>query len=271
LVTTQDEYFGSEDQRALLRRGRNMAQLFADDWRYSYYGRTVGLVRPCDGDIEKLAALARIQGNSNYSYVPEDEVEDVKSALEARGLIPMHYARWEGDGLPLERAKEVLQSSPLPDDLQLVRLDADTPGETLASLAEMSLTCGVLPLAGETLRGRLGSAICLAAKDNSGKVVSCAAASTFAHRDHPTLAGQAWWGMLATHPDQRGRKLAVILGAQLIVEMNRQFGLTSFMTGVEQGNAPSEAVCSKMGLQPIDAAILGCADPQTLSSGRMTK
>ena len=44
-----------------------------------------------------------------------------------------------------------------------------------------------------------------------------------------------------------------------------------FMTGVEPGNAPSEAVCAKMGLVDSDAAIIGCADPNSLASGRMTK
>ena len=121
------------------------------------------------------------------------------------------------------------------------------------------------------MRGQLDTAICLVAIDGSGEVVSCAASSAFARRDHPTLGDQAWWGMLATHPDQRGRKLVLILGAYIIVEMEKQFGLTSFMTGVEPGNAPSEAVCTRMSLQPVDAAIIGCADPQTLSSGRMTK
>lgn len=54
----RDEFFGNDDQRAVLRRGRGMAALLGQDRRYSYYGRTVGLVGPEDGDIDQLAALA---------------------------------------------------------------------------------------------------------------------------------------------------------------------------------------------------------------------
>ena len=38
----RDEFFGNDDQRALLRRGRGLAALLGQDRRYSYYGRTVG-------------------------------------------------------------------------------------------------------------------------------------------------------------------------------------------------------------------------------------
>ena len=267
----EEEYFGSDEQRSLLRCGRSMATLFKDNPNYSYYGRTVGLVRSSDGDIDKLAALTRIQGNSNYSHVPQGEIEQVISALESRGLVPIRYARWEGEKDCLTTAREMVRKFQLPEDLTLVRLDAQTPHNILSSLADMSLTCGVLPLVGEALRGSLKPAICLAAIDQQANVVSCAAASNFAHANHPTLADQAWWGMLATHPNQRGRKLSLILGAHVIVEMERQFGIAKFMTGVEPGNAPSEAVCAKMGLVDSDAAIIGCADPNSLASGRMTK
>jgi hypothetical protein len=62
----QDEFFGSDDQRTLLRRGRAMAVLLAEDRHYSYYGRTVGLPGPEDGDIDRLAALATAQGSATY-------------------------------------------------------------------------------------------------------------------------------------------------------------------------------------------------------------
>ena len=65
-----DEFFGNDDQRAVLRRGRGLAALLGQDKRYSYYGRTVGLPGPEDGDIDHLAALAIVQGSTNYGAVP---------------------------------------------------------------------------------------------------------------------------------------------------------------------------------------------------------
>jgi len=268
---TLEEYFGNDDQRALLRRGRGMAELLGHDKRYTYYGRTVGLAGPEDGDIDQLAALARVQGNSNYSTVPQHQTDAIKSALEARGLIPMHYTKWEGSDAALLAAHKVVETMPLPDGLTIARLDASTPEVHLASLAELALSCGVLPPCGELLRGFLKPAVCMVALDSAFNVVSCAASSTFAHADHATLGRQAWWGMLATHTERRGQRLALILGAHALLEMQTRFGLRDFFTGVEPGNAPSEAVCTRMGFAPVAFATIGCADPVSLASGRMTK
>lgn len=265
------EFFGSDEQRAVLRRGRALADLLGDDPRYSYYGRTVGLVTPGDGTVDRLAALVRVQGNSNYAHVADADLAGLGADLTARGFQPTHYRKWEGGAAALEAARKVAAGDGLPEDLTMVRLDAATPAKLLASLADMALGCGVLPLAGSALRGIHRRAICLAAVERAGRVVSVAAAAAFAHADHPVLAGQAWWGMLATHPDRRGQKLSLILGAETMLAMQADFGFTDFMTGVEPGNAASEAVCRRMGLKPGGFHVLGCADPQALSGGRMTK
>lgn len=267
----KEEYFGSDDQRAVLRRGRAMAELLGRDARHSYYGRTVGLVSPDDGDIDHLAALVRAQGNSNCSAVPLDQAAAYKDALAARGLVPLHYAKWEGTASPVVAARIAVENMSLPGDLSVVKVDASTPDDMIVSLATMALSCGVLPLNGEVLRGLLRPAVCLIAVNKSKKVVSCAAAATFAHQDHKTFGKQAWWGMLATDPSYRGQGLALGLGAQAILEMNSDFGVKDFMTGVQPGNAASEAVCGRMGLVPGKFAIIGCADPQALANGRMTK
>ena len=82
----RDEFFGSDDQRAVLRRGRGLAALLGQDRRYSYYGRTVGLPGPEDGDIDHLAALAIVQGNTNYGTVPLGQVQAVKQYPANRDL-----------------------------------------------------------------------------------------------------------------------------------------------------------------------------------------
>ena len=265
------EFFGNDDQRAVLRRGRGMAALLGQDKRYSYYGRTVGLVGPEDGDIDQLVALATVQGNAAYGAVPLDQVEAIKSSLLARGVVPMHYDRWQGAGSALKAAREIVATLSLPEDVTMSRLDASTADETLASLAEMALGCGVLPLCGEVLRGLSRPAVCLVALDRTAKVVSCAASSAYADEDHPTHGMQAWWGMLATDPARRGQRLSLVLGAHAVLEMESRFGFGDFMTGVEPGNAPSESVCARMGLSRGNSAIIGCADPRALANGRMTK
>ena len=267
----RDAFFGSDDQRAVLRRGRAMAALLAGDARHSYYGRTVGLVGPDDGDIDRLAALATVQGNSHHGAVSPDRIEEIRTAVQARGMVPMQYDRWEGAGSAIAAARQVVATMTLPEDLTLLRLDGSTPDRHLASLAEMALACGVLPPCGEVLRGLYRPAVCLLAVDRADTVVSCAASSAFAQADHPRYGRQAWWGMLATSPERRGQRLSLVLGAHALIEMERQFGFQDFMTGVEPGNAPSESVCTRMGLSRGQGAIIACTDPRALASGRMTK
>lgn len=267
----KDEFFGSDDQRALLRRGRGMAALLGQDRRYSYYGRTVGLPGPEDGDIDHLAALATVQGSATYFAVPLSQVEAIKSSMTARGLVPMLWDRWEGTRSAIAAARQVVAAHSLPDDVTMLRLDASTSDGHLASLAEMALGCGVLPPCGEVLRGLLRPAVCLVAIDRALRVVSCAASSAYAHEDHPRHGRQAWWGMLATDPARRGQRLSLVLGAHALLEMETRFGFGDFMTGVEPENAPSEAICARMGLSRGHSAIIGCTDPRALASGRMTK
>lgn len=267
----RDEFFGSDDQRAVLRRSRGLAAVLGQDRRYSYYGRTLGLTGPEDGDLDHLVALAVVQGNATYGSVPLTQAAAVKASLLARGLVPTLYDKWEGSGAAITAARQIVATLSLPGDLTMLRLDASTPDGQMASLAEMALGCGVLPPCGEVLRGLLRPAVCLVAVDGAGKVVSSAAASAYAHMDHPRLGRQAWWGMLATDPARRGQGLSVVLGAQAMLEMETGFGFGDFMTGVDPGNAPSEAICAKLGLSRGQSAIITCADPRALASGRMTK
>lgn len=267
----KDEFFGSDDQRALLRRGRALAAVLGHDRRYSYGGRSVGLAGPEDGDIDHLAALVTVQGNSVYSAVPLNQVKAIKTLLLARGLVPMHYDKWEGARSAIAAARQVVATLSLPEDLTMQRLDASSADGLMASMAEMALGCGVLPPCGEVLRGLLRPAVCLVAVDRALRVVSCAASSAYAHADHPRHGGQAWWGMLATDPARRGQRLSLVLGAHALLEMETRFGFGDFMTGVEPGNAPSEAICARMGLSRGHSAMIACADPRALASGRMTK
>lgn len=169
-----------------------MAVLLGQDRRYSYYGRTVGLSGPEDGDIDQLAALAVVQGSATYGAVPLSQVEAIKASMVARGLVPMRYDKWEGSRAAIAAARQVVATLSLPEDLTMLRLDASTADGHLASLAEMALGCGVLPPCGEVLRGLLRPAVCLVAVDRASNVVSCAASSAYAHEDHPRLGGQAW-------------------------------------------------------------------------------
>ena len=266
----QDQFFGSDTQQALLRRGRALFDLMRDDVRVSYYGRTVAPLRPDPEGFDLLARLIAIQGASTYSDLTAEQADDLVPALEAQGFAITRYDCWEGDAGALEAAQQILDDHALPPDIRVVSIDAETTDADLDKLAEVSLGCGVLPIAGSVLRGQTKPGVGLVALDAMGHPVSCAAAAGFAHPDDPKLGAQCWWGMLATNPDRRGQKLALILGAMAITQMHKRFGFASFMTGVQPGNAASEAVCRTSGLAPRGRVILTVVDAAALPGGKMT-
>lgn len=265
------EVFGSPEQQALLRRGRAMFEVVRDDPRYTYYGRTVGVASPESGSVETLAALARLQGNSNVAILPDADLPRWRAEAQALGLVPVHYARWSGGDDAMRAAGERVAAVALPDDLTVERVAPDSPPETLARLADLCLACGVLPPAGAALRGSARPGLALVAVDGEGVAVSCAAAAAYLHADHPLGRRQIWWGMLATRPERRGQGLALTLGAMAMLEARERFGFAEVFTGVEPGNAASEGVCARLGLAREPFSVLGAADPSLLPGGRMTK
>jgi hypothetical protein len=265
-----DSFFGTDAQQALLRRGRALYDLLQDAPNISYYGRTVGLLRPEPGSLDTLERLIAIQGSSTYSDLTREEASALRLELDARGYSVTRYDAWEGDDDALKAARRVLSSHALPEDIRVVTLDADAAETDLAALAGVALSCGVLPIAGSMLRGQTRPGVGLVALDANGRAVCCAAAAAFARDDDPKRGDQCWWGMLATDPDRRGQKLALILGALAMQQMHQRFGFASFMTGVQPGNTPSEAVCRASGLEDRGRAILTVVDSAVLPGGKLT-
>lgn len=270
MTDTGPEYFGSQAQRALLTRGSAMYEILRDDPRYTYYGRTVGLAHADQEDVQRLVALTRLQGSSHFASVENAELAQFTTAVEAQGITATCYAHWEGAEAACDSARAILRDHPLPADLTCHWIDGTAPPATLQRLGDVALACGVLPPAGAVLRGVAKPGLALVAVDAGGRAVACAGAAAHLHADHPEGRQECWWGMLATDPSRRGARLALILGAMSLLEMQARHGFTRFFTGVVPGNAASEAVCRRIGLTPAGTSTLSTADAALLPGGRMT-
>lgn len=269
-MTTADEVFGTPAQETLLRRGQALYELLADTPAATYYGRAVGVLHPDAEGLALLQRLVTLQGASNVFGVANDAVADLRVEMAVKGYATTHYATWIGGDDALAAADRILDDTALPVDLTLQVIDGASDPEDLARLAEISLTVGVLPISGAVLRGTLRPGLGIVALDAGGRAVSCAAAAGFANSRSP-YGDMAWWGMLATHPDRRGERLALILGAHALREMQRRHGYRRFFTGVQPGNAASEAVCAKCGLAPGETSIVTVIDPAAVEGGKLTK
>lgn len=102
------------------------------------------------------------------------------------------------------------------------------------------------------------------------KIVAIAGAVLGHHRESP-LATSAWWGMLCTHPNHRGKGLSKILGAMTIHVMADRYGATSFYTGVRRDNRVSQAVCARLRVLRSEYAVLMAMSPKLSESGPLTR
>jgi len=270
-MSERPDYFGTDAQKAVLRRGRVVYELVKDDPRCTYYGRGVGVMTLEDAQVDLFDALITLQGTSSIARVAPAAMAGVRARAEAKGLSVTIYERWTSGDRAVGAAREVVSATPFPKGLSAVELGPESPNALFEGLAQLAAACGVMLPSMAVLRGTLRPGVCLVAVTENGACVSCAAGAAFAHGAHPTMGHEAWWGMLATAPPWRGRRLALLLGARTILSLRDKLPDCTIITGVQNGNAASEAVCAKLGLAPDGDQVATHVDPSALPSGKLTR
>jgi hypothetical protein len=127
-----------------------------------------------------------------------------------------------------------------------------------------------MPVPGSVMRGHACAGICLVATDQNGRAVATAS-SYMIHHPSSRRAKDAFWGMLATRNDRRGERVALLLGARAIVHMWERHGARGFMTGIRADNAPSRALCSKLGVGSTDWIYASCIDKEMFGGSAITR
>lgn len=269
-MDTSEEYFGTPENIAAMARSAALWSLLQHDPRFAYYGRLVGLSQPVANTTEVLAALARLQGASACYFHPKSDMDTFFAEIARLGLSADRHEHFQGGESAYAAARTIQAEHRLPGDLTPRRIDRDTPAGFLAETVHLMETCSVMPVPASFLRGHRGNGICLVACDQTGAPVAVAT-SLFMHPPDSPHADTVFWGMLATRPDRRGQKVALVLGAQAMVHMWEVKGARAFMTGVRQDNASSTALCNRLGVVDTDCAYAVCVDPQTLGRDSVTK
>ncbi|MGI3186232.1 GNAT family N-acetyltransferase [Nioella aestuarii] len=265
-----DEFFGSPAQKGLQRRAAAMWTLLQDDPAYCCHGRAVGVTDPAPTSLAQQISLARLQGVSSCEGVSAADAAARRAALEAAGLALDEYVSWVGRDRAIRAAQAVLASRSLPEGLQIRQVDADTPAVVMQQLDRVTASCEVLLPMGQFLRGLTRPAVCVYAQTDDGEVVATSAGVAQFHPDS-SRGREFWWGMLATDDRFRGQGLAILLGAESMVRMVDRHGMTGFFTGIRAGNAPSERLCSKLGLEATDRSILISIAPEVFAQANVTK
>jgi hypothetical protein len=254
---TDDEFFGSADRIALARRSANLWSLLQDNPRYSYYGRLVALSDPGQDAADILSAMARLQGAAVSYFYPADAARSLFAQLEENGLATDRHEHFWGGEAALAASRRVLEDFSFPADLSISAIDASTPRELVGEVAELCQSCDVMPVPGSVMRGQARTGVCLVATDQDRRPVATASSYMLHHPLSPR-SEDAFWGMLATCKERRGERIALLLGAQVIIHMWERHGARGFMTGVRADNAPSQALCNKLGVRATNWIYASC-------------
>lgn len=270
MTSAAPRFFGSKAQRRMQRTAHMLWPLLVADPAYGTEGRMIGIDGPSDTDIPKLAALARLQGASVNHYLPKQDEARFDALYEAEGLRTDRWDQYMGAESCLAASAELLETFRLPARYSLHRVTDATPNATLDSLEETATACGVLPPMSPVLFGQMRDTVYFYLAAEDGRVAAC---SGSAMRNHPDsrFPRCAWWGMLATAPEDRGQGLSHYLGAQAALYMNARFGAREFYTGVRSDNLVSAHVCARLGVTDSRFACKAILDPEAFSEGGYTR
>lgn len=269
-MTGKEAYYGNPQSVAAMKRSAALWSLVRDDPRFAYYGRLVGLSQPVDDTADVLAALARVQGAAPCYFFPKTQTPALFAELEAKGLSTDRHEHFLGGEDACAASRQALSDYAMPADLTVRELDADTPGDVVAETADLMESCEVMPVPAAMLRGQRRNGACLVATDEAGRPVATAS-SFFMHPADGPHGTTVFWGMLATRPDRRGEKIALLLGARMIVHMWEKKGARAFMTGVRESNASSTALCNRLGVYDTACTYAVCVDAETMGRKSVTK
>ncbi len=84
------------------------------------------------------------------------------------------------------------------------------------------------------------------------------------------LGDRAFRAMLATRQDRRGKRIALLLGAQPIVHVWERHGARGFMTGVRADNSPLKFSARNWAWTQRVDIYAACINPEMLGESSVT-
>jgi hypothetical protein len=269
-VSFGNELFGDAEQIAVQRRALALWHLVRDDPRFSFYGRYVSVIGDEDDSLDRLISLAHLQGVSVAQYFPTARYQTAQRRMEDHGLKPTRWELLQGREEAIRKARKILASHALPQEITLEEVTGETSFARLKETSVLMAGAGLMPIPGELMRGRVKPGVMLLACDQMGAVIATATARMIFH-EKSHHANDAFWGLLATREDHRGKGLALHLGAQAMVMVVERFGATGFFAGVGADNKASNALCARLEVRPSDYIGLACSDPESFKRDSITK
>ena len=266
----QDEFFGAPPQQQMQRTASALWPLLMDDPRFAYEGRFVSFDAPGLSDIETVAALVAVQGGEASFFVDAADELSLTERLQQRGLKTDRWDQLMGGREAVEASRAVIAEFTLPDGFAVEEVTPETSRERLAAMAEMAITAGVMPPAGDALRGLTRRSVGFLIVAPDGRIAACSGAVA-RHNAASRFADTSWWGMLATAEAFRGRGFSKYLGALAIVAMSERHNIARFYSGVRKDNAVSQKLCRNLGFGDSGLVTLAALDPARFGEVKLTR
>lgn len=265
-----DDYVGNSAQQDMQRRAFRLWQSISGDSRYAYEGRLVMLDGICPDTIDDLLFLVREQFAAVSWYVDAGHESSLTERLVALGYVVDRWDQYFGSDEAVRAAEKVCGETSPPQGYALHEVNAETPKAVIKELAGVGAEQGVMVPAAHVMRGATRPSSIMYVTAPNGQIVAIAG-SVLPHHQDSALATSAWWGMLCTHPDHRGRRLSTILGARTILAMAERHGATSFYTGIRRENAVSQAVCTRLGVCRTSYVVLMALNTEASGGKSLTR
>ena len=266
----QFEFFGNESQINLQQRYYRLWQYLKAHPRLSFVGRAIGIDDPALNEVGDLAGLTMELGFLAMAFTKAAIADELRSALEEHGLNVGLWQHLVSNEETEWRCHSVVASFNLPTGYKIERITAVTPHHQLRSFQKLMQVCGVAPLPGYILRGQEVPAIAEMVISPRDEIVATGAI-IFRHNPEGSYGKAAHVGFLATEPSQRGKGLARLLLARIILAGYQEYAAELIYTGVHAENIPSQRVCRNCGLEDSDMYFLGVVYPPVLEQEALTR
>lgn len=268
------ELYGSEPHVALQQRLYRLWPFLRADARLSCNGRAVGFDAvgadpPTADTLGHIDALVAEFGFTALAQVWVPVADRLQPLLDERGFVVERRQDLIGGEAAATLCRRQTRYYSLPDGYRFERVTADSPADTVRDVQELMLRNGVAPLPGYVLRGRVIPAVAEAVIGPDDALVAVGAAVASHHREGPIRRG-VHIGFLSTAEAERGRGLARVLLARLIVAAFDELGAALVRTGVPPDNTATQRVCRSCGLADSERVVLAVMD-SSFGEGAFTR
>ncbi len=259
MLDDDPEFFGSDAHVAMQRTVLRMAPLLRGSAGFCTAGRSVNVDDYDRLESDDLPGLVAEFGTIAVFFLRDRDEPQLRRRIEAQGFT---IGLWDGFESNVSTHAEctAIAESALPNEYSLVEIDRSSPAGRVRGFQTLLDSCGIAPLPGYVLRGRLHRVVTLALENPGGEIVATGCALEM-HNPDSKRARHVWTGLLAVREGERGRGLGKLVFARTIVEAYRRLEPVTVYASARAANPASQAVCQACGLLPTDWYVAALQNP----------